>query len=97
VNTSGVAARPQTACQMRSADAERISGSMPLRGVQVLTLAVNLPGPVAASRLCAIMGAQLTNVRATRAVGPIVRFGEDLKVASIGAGIGVGEVCEGWG
>jgi hypothetical protein len=39
----------------------------------------------------------LTNVRATRAVGPIVRFGEDLKVASIGAGIGVGEVCEGWG
>src|SRR5215207_4148676 len=46
---------------MRAADAERKSGSMPLRGVWVLTLSVNLPGPVAASRLCA-MGASVVKI-----------------------------------
>src|SRR5215204_1844935 len=46
---------------MRAADAERKSGSMPLRGVWVLTLSVNLPGPVAASRLGA-MGASVVKV-----------------------------------
>ena len=34
---------------------------MPLRGVWVLTLSVNLPGPVAASRLCA-MGASVVKI-----------------------------------
>jgi alpha-methylacyl-CoA racemase len=46
---------------MRAADAERNSGSMPLGGIWVLTLAVNLPGPVAASRLCA-MGASVVKI-----------------------------------
>src|SRR5215218_11360170 len=46
---------------MKAADAERKSGSMPLRGVWVLTLSVNLPGPVAASRLCA-MGASVIKI-----------------------------------
>ena len=46
---------------MRAADAERKSGSKLLGGVWVLTLAVNLPGPVAAARLCA-MGASVVKV-----------------------------------
>src|SRR5215218_9218400 len=46
---------------MKAADAERKSGSMPLRGVWVLTLAVNLPGPCAAFRL-GDMGAAVVKV-----------------------------------
>lgn len=46
---------------MSAADVEREAGHSPLRGVRVLTLAVNLPGPVAASRLCA-MGAFVVKV-----------------------------------
>ncbi|MBA2782375.1 MAG: CoA transferase [Actinomycetota bacterium] len=46
---------------MSTAGAEWEGGDPPLRGVQVLTLAVNLPGPVAASRLCA-MGASVIKV-----------------------------------
>ena len=46
---------------MKASGAEREVGHTPLRGVWVLTLAVNLPGPVAASRLCA-MGASVTKV-----------------------------------
>src|SRR5215210_1141320 len=41
--------------------AEGKAGHVPLRGVRVLTLAVNLPGPVAASRLRA-MGASVVKV-----------------------------------
>jgi alpha-methylacyl-CoA racemase len=46
---------------MKSAGAEREAKHPPLRGVRVLTLAVNLPGPVAASRLCD-MGASVVKV-----------------------------------
>jgi alpha-methylacyl-CoA racemase len=46
---------------MRAAGAEREAGHPPLRDVRVLTLAVNLPGPLAASRLCA-MGAFVIKV-----------------------------------
>jgi crotonobetainyl-CoA:carnitine CoA-transferase CaiB-like acyl-CoA transferase len=46
---------------MRAGDAEREGGDPPLQGIRVLTLAVNLPGPVAASRLCA-MGASVIKV-----------------------------------
>lgn len=46
---------------MRAAGAEWEAGHAPLRGVRVLTLAVNLPGPAAASRLCA-MGASVIKV-----------------------------------
>ncbi len=46
---------------MRAGDAEREGGDPPLQGVRVLTLAVNLPAPVAASRLCA-MGASVVKV-----------------------------------
>lgn len=40
---------------------EREAGNLPLRNVRVLTLAVNLPGPAAASRLRA-MGASVVKV-----------------------------------
>src|SRR5687767_5900524 len=43
---------------IRTGGGERDGGPAPLRGVRVLTLAVNLPGPAAASRLCA-MGASV--------------------------------------
>ena len=46
---------------MRAGDAEREGGDPPLQGVRVLTLAVNLPAPVAASRLCA-KGASVVKV-----------------------------------
>lgn len=46
---------------MSAAGAEWEGGDSPLRGVRVLTLAVNLPAPVAASRLCA-MGASVIKV-----------------------------------
>lgn len=46
---------------MRVADVEREAGNLPLRNVRVLTLAVNLPGPAAASRLCD-MGASVVKV-----------------------------------
>jgi alpha-methylacyl-CoA racemase len=46
---------------MNAADAGREAGHLPLRGVRVLTLAVNLPGPEAASRLGA-MGASVVKV-----------------------------------
>src|SRR5215216_8202042 len=46
---------------MRVTGAEREAEYAPLRGVWVLTLAVNLPGPVAASRLCA-MGASVVKI-----------------------------------
>jgi alpha-methylacyl-CoA racemase len=46
---------------MSAAGAEWEGGDPPLRGVRVLTLAVNLPGPAAASRLCA-MGASVIKV-----------------------------------
>jgi alpha-methylacyl-CoA racemase len=46
---------------MNAADAGREAGHLPLRGVRVLTLAVNLPGPEAASRLGA-MGASVIKV-----------------------------------
>lgn len=46
---------------MSAAGAEWEGGDPPLRGVQVLTLAVNLPGPAATSRLCA-MGASVIKV-----------------------------------
>ena len=46
---------------MSAAGAEWEGGDPPLRGVRVLTLAVNLPGPVAASRLHA-MGASVIKV-----------------------------------
>src|ERR671920_1041043 len=44
---------------MRGAEGEDCY--LPLRGVRVLTLAVNLPGPAAASRLCA-MGASVVKI-----------------------------------
>src|ERR671910_278021 len=46
---------------MSAGGAGQEDGYPPLRGVRVLTLAVNLPGPVAASRLCA-MGASVIKV-----------------------------------
>lgn len=46
---------------MREADAELGAAQGALRGVRVLTLAVNLPGPAAASRLHA-MGASVTKI-----------------------------------
>jgi len=46
---------------MSAAGAEWEGGDPPLRGVRVLTLAVNLPGPAAASRLCA-MGVSVIKV-----------------------------------
>ena len=46
---------------MRTGGGERDGGPAPLRDVRVLTLAVNLPGPAAASRLCA-MGASVIKV-----------------------------------
>ena len=46
---------------MKMAGADREGGHLPLGGVQVLTLAVNLPGPFAASRLGA-MGASVVKV-----------------------------------
>ena len=46
---------------MRVAGAKREAEYAPLRGVWVLTLAVNLPGPVAASRL-ATMGASVVKI-----------------------------------
>jgi alpha-methylacyl-CoA racemase len=46
---------------MRITDTRREAEHLPLGGVRVLTLAVNLPGPVAASRLCD-MGAAVVKV-----------------------------------
>lgn len=46
---------------MSTADVESEAGPTRLRGIRVLTLAVNLPGPVAASRLGA-MGASVVKV-----------------------------------
>ena len=46
---------------MRTTDTRREGEHLPLGGVRVLTLAVNLPGPVAASRLCD-MGAAVVKV-----------------------------------
>src|SRR5918997_2428857 len=46
---------------MSAAGAEWEGGDPPLQGIRVLTLAVNLPGPVAASRLHA-MGASVIKV-----------------------------------
>jgi alpha-methylacyl-CoA racemase len=46
---------------MSTVDEQREAEHLPLGGVRVLTLAVNLPGPVAASRLCD-MGAAVVKV-----------------------------------
>src|SRR5215213_3684960 len=46
---------------MKAAGAEREAAHLPLRGVRVLTLAVNLPGPAAACKLCD-MGASVVKV-----------------------------------
>ena len=46
---------------MKAAGAERAAAHLPLRGVRVLTLAVNLPGPAAACKLCD-MGASVVKV-----------------------------------
>jgi alpha-methylacyl-CoA racemase len=46
---------------MRTTDTRREAERLPLGGVRVLTLAVNLPGPVAACRLCG-MGAAVVKV-----------------------------------
>ena len=46
---------------MRTTDTRREAERLPLGGVRILTLAVNLPGPVAASRLCEV-GAAVVKV-----------------------------------
>src|SRR4051794_17100766 len=53
--------RSTTRSYESSGRAEREAAHLPLRGVRVLTLAVNLPGPAAACRLCD-MGASVVKV-----------------------------------
>ena len=60
---------------MRVTGAEREAEYAPLRGVWVLTLAVNLPGPVAASRLAA-MGASVVKIEPPGG-DPLARFNSD--------------------